>query len=143
VVPVSRFFLSFFFPARASSLTGACVTRLVLSPQSAMLEVLGVKGPHPTSPGENARRLARIICASVMAGELSLMSALAAGHLVKAHLAHNRSVSLSRLAPAVAGWKCLLIDSSWVILKVPTTPSTAEKLGHTFLTPAPSRPPSR
>lgn len=76
--------------------------------------MLGVAGPHPTRPGENARRLARIICASVMAGELSLMSALAAGHLVKSHLALNRSV--------------------------PSTPATASALGHTFLSPAPTRP---
>lgn len=59
-----------------------------------MLELLGVRGPHQKNPGENAQRLARVICAAVMAGELSLMSALASGHLVSAHLAHNRSVSL-------------------------------------------------
>ena len=63
----------------------------VLGPQQAVLEMLGVKGAHPTVPGQNAQQLARIIAASVMAGELSLMSALAAGHLVRAHLAHNRS----------------------------------------------------
>ena len=63
----------------------------ILGPQYAMLEMLGVAGAHPTTPGANAQRLARIICASVMAGELSLMSALAAGHLIKAHMQHNRS----------------------------------------------------
>ena len=63
----------------------------VLAPQQAMLEMLGIRGAHPTEPGENARRLARIVAAAVMAGELSLLSALAAGHLVKAHMAHNRS----------------------------------------------------
>ncbi|CAG8623602.1 64_t:CDS:2, partial [Racocetra fulgida] len=62
----------------------------ILGPQSAVLEMLGVKGPHPTNPGENAKKLARIICASVMAGELSLCAALAAGHLVKSHMTHNR-----------------------------------------------------
>ena len=55
--------------------------------------MLGVKGSHPTSPGENSRQLARLICATVLAGELSLMSALAAGHLVKSHLRHNRSTA--------------------------------------------------
>jgi hydroxymethylglutaryl-CoA reductase (NADPH) len=64
----------------------------ILAPQYSMLELLGVAGAHPTNPGENAQRLARIICASVMAGELSLMSALAAGHLIQAHMKHNRSV---------------------------------------------------
>ncbi|KAI1425781.1 hydroxymethylglutaryl-coenzyme A reductase [Xylaria sp. FL1777] len=63
----------------------------ILEPQSAMLDLLGVRGSHPTNPGDNARRLARIIGAAVLAGELSLCSALAAGHLVSAHMAHNRS----------------------------------------------------
>jgi hydroxymethylglutaryl-CoA reductase (NADPH) len=63
----------------------------ILTAQGACLDLLGVKGSHPTSPGENATQLARIVCASVLAGELSLMSALAAGHLVKSHLRHNRS----------------------------------------------------
>ncbi|KAG0213713.1 3-hydroxy-3-methylglutaryl-coenzyme A (HMG-CoA) reductase isozyme [Mortierella sp. GBA30] len=62
-----------------------------LPPQASMLEMLGVRGSHPDTPGANAQRLARIICAGVMAGELSLCAALAAGHLVKAHMAHNRA----------------------------------------------------
>ncbi|KAI9254111.1 3-hydroxy-3-methylglutaryl coenzyme A reductase [Helicostylum pulchrum] len=70
----------------------------ILPPQQSMLDMLGVRGPHPTEPGKNAQRLARIICASVMAGELSLCAALAAGHLVKAHMAHNRVA-----APPVPG----------------------------------------
>lgn len=64
----------------------------ILAPQRAMLDMLGVAGAHATSPGANAQRLARVICAAVMAGELSLMSALAAGHLIQAHMKHNRSV---------------------------------------------------
>ncbi|KAF2748539.1 3-hydroxy-3-methylglutaryl-coenzyme A reductase [Sporormia fimetaria CBS 119925] len=67
----------------------------ILEPQSAMLDLLGVRGAHQTSPGENARLLARIIGASVLAGELSLNAALAAGHLVRAHMAHNRSAPAS------------------------------------------------
>ena len=63
----------------------------ILEAQSSMLDLLGVRGSHPTTPGENARKLARIMGAAVLAGELSLCSALAAGHLVKAHMAHNRS----------------------------------------------------
>ncbi|KAF2841079.1 hmg-CoA reductase [Patellaria atrata CBS 101060] len=70
----------------------------VLEPQSAMLDLLGVKGPHPTNPGDNARQLARIVAAGVLAGELSLCGALAAGHLVRAHMAHNRSAAPSRSA---------------------------------------------
>ncbi|KAM0344514.1 hypothetical protein ACHAPU_007488 [Fusarium lateritium] len=68
----------------------------ILEPQSAMLDLLGVRGSHPTNPGDNSRRLARIIGAAVLAGELSLCSALAAGHLVKAHMQHNRSAAPSR-----------------------------------------------
>ncbi|KAH7156734.1 hydroxymethylglutaryl-coenzyme A reductase-domain-containing protein [Dactylonectria macrodidyma] len=68
----------------------------ILEPQSAMLDMLGVRGSHPTNPGDNARRLARIIGAATLAGELSLCSALAAGHLVRAHMQHNRSAAPSR-----------------------------------------------
>lgn len=63
----------------------------VLTPQAACLEMLGVRGANKECPGENANMLARIVCGTVLAGELSLMSALAAGHLVKSHLRHNRS----------------------------------------------------
>lgn len=74
----------------------------VLEPQGAMLDLLGVRGPHPTSPGDNARRLARIVAAGVLAGELSLCSALAAGHLVKSHMAHNRSAPSTRSSTPVS-----------------------------------------
>ncbi|XP_069021213.1 3-hydroxy-3-methylglutaryl-coenzyme A reductase-like isoform X2 [Embiotoca jacksoni] len=60
-----------------------------LPPQQACLQMLGVTSPNP--PGENARQLARVVCGTVLAGELSLMAALAAGHLVKSHMTHNRS----------------------------------------------------
>ncbi|KAJ7619403.1 hydroxymethylglutaryl-coenzyme A reductase-domain-containing protein [Roridomyces roridus] len=63
----------------------------VLAPQGAVLEMLGLRGAHPTRPGQNSQGLARVIAASVMAGELSLLSALAAGHLIRAHMVHNRS----------------------------------------------------
>ena len=53
-------------------------------------QMLGVQGASQDCPGENARQLARIVCATVLAGELSLMAALAAGHLVKSHMTHNR-----------------------------------------------------
>ncbi|KAI1872144.1 uncharacterized protein JN550_004347 [Neoarthrinium moseri] len=78
----------------------------ILEPQSAMLDLLGVRGSHPTTPGENSRRLARIVGAAVLAGELSLCSALAAGHLVRAHMAHNRSAPPTRSttpAPGASG----------------------------------------
>ncbi|KAJ8925985.1 hypothetical protein NQ315_009840 [Exocentrus adspersus] len=65
----------------------------ILPPQSACLEMLGVKGSHETSPGSNAKQLARVVCGAVLAGELSLMAALATGHLVRSHLRYNRSYS--------------------------------------------------
>ena len=39
--------------------------------------MLGCKGSSETNPGSHAERLARIVAATVMGGELSLMSALA------------------------------------------------------------------
>lgn len=61
-----------------------------LPTQAALLDLLGAKGPSESEPGENARRLARSIAAAALAGELSACSALAEGHLVKAHMKHNR-----------------------------------------------------
>ncbi|TGZ83659.1 hypothetical protein EX30DRAFT_327285 [Ascodesmis nigricans] len=75
----------------------------ILEPQAAMLDMLGVRGSHPTNPGDNARKLARIIAAAVLAGELSLCSALAAGHLVKSHMAHNRSAPVTRTTTPAPG----------------------------------------
>ena len=74
----------------------------ILEAQSSMLELLGVRGAHPTNPGDNSRKLAKIVAAAVLAGELSLCSALAAGHLVKAHMAHNRSAAPTRTGTPVS-----------------------------------------
>ncbi|RVW48412.1 3-hydroxy-3-methylglutaryl-coenzyme A reductase [Vitis vinifera] len=62
-----------------------------LASQSACLNLLGVKGANKESPGTNARLLATIVAGSVLAGELSLMSAIAAGQLVRSHMKYNRS----------------------------------------------------
>ncbi|XP_027343436.1 3-hydroxy-3-methylglutaryl-coenzyme A reductase 1-like [Abrus precatorius] len=62
-----------------------------LASQSACLNLLGVKGASKDSPGSNSRLLATIVAGSVLAGELSLMSAIAAGQLVKSHMKYNRS----------------------------------------------------
>jgi hydroxymethylglutaryl-CoA reductase (NADPH) len=76
----------------------------ILEPQSAMLDMLGVRGSHPTNPGDNARKLARIVAVGVLAGELSLLSALCAGHLVQSHMTHNRSAPATRTnTPAPTG----------------------------------------
>ncbi|GLT94558.1 hypothetical protein SLE2022_122940 [Rubroshorea leprosula] len=62
-----------------------------LASQSACLNLLGVKGASKDLPGSNSRLLATIVAGSVLAGELSLMSAIAAGQLVKSHMKYNRS----------------------------------------------------
>jgi hydroxymethylglutaryl-CoA reductase (NADPH) len=62
-----------------------------LASQAACLNMLGVRGANGSQPGANAQKLARVVAAAVMAGELSLMSALAAGQLVKSHMKYNRS----------------------------------------------------
>ncbi|KAK9075189.1 hypothetical protein SSX86_003510 [Deinandra increscens subsp. villosa] len=62
-----------------------------LASQSACLNLLGAKGSNRESPGSNARLLARVVAGSVLAGELSLMSAISAGQLVKSHMKYNRS----------------------------------------------------
>merc|ERR1719162_422730 len=60
-----------------------------LPAQAACLEAIGCKGGAST-PGENARKLATVVAAATLAGELSLMAALAANTLVQAHMIHNR-----------------------------------------------------
>uniref|UniRef100_A0A0D9VK56 3-hydroxy-3-methylglutaryl coenzyme A reductase n=1 Tax=Leersia perrieri TaxID=77586 RepID=A0A0D9VK56_9ORYZ len=62
-----------------------------LASQAACLNLLGVKGPNQVSPGANGKLLATIVAGSVLAGELSLLAALAAGQLVKSHMKYNRS----------------------------------------------------
>lgn len=72
----------------------------ILSPQAACLQLLGVRGSCSEDPGRNARQLARIVCAAVLAGELSVLSALATGDLVRSHMKHNRSsVSVNATNP--------------------------------------------
>jgi hydroxymethylglutaryl-CoA reductase (NADPH) len=52
--------------------------------QQECLKLLGVAGSG-TPPGANAKKLAEIIGSAVLAGELSLLGALAAQHLARAH----------------------------------------------------------
>ncbi|XP_048735547.2 3-hydroxy-3-methylglutaryl-coenzyme A reductase-like [Ostrea edulis] len=63
----------------------------ILTAQQACLKMLGIQGPNSENPGDNAKQLARVVCGAVLAAELSLMGALAAGHLVRSHLKYNRS----------------------------------------------------
>jgi hydroxymethylglutaryl-CoA reductase (NADPH) len=63
-----------------------------LAAQGACLEAIGCKGGG-VIPGENARKLATVVAATTMAGELSLLAALAANTLVQAHMTHNRKTT--------------------------------------------------
>ncbi|TGC06659.1 hydroxymethylglutaryl-CoA reductase (NADPH) [Methanolobus halotolerans] len=55
-----------------------------LGPQSDCLNMLGVKGSG-NPPGTNSRKFAEIVATAVLAGEISLVGAQAAGHLARAH----------------------------------------------------------
>jgi len=61
-----------------------------LPAQAACLELLGIRGSHATTPGANAQQLARVVAGAVLAGELSLMSALTTNDLLSSHLKLNR-----------------------------------------------------
>ncbi|XP_076052194.1 uncharacterized protein LOC143031796 isoform X1 [Oratosquilla oratoria] len=78
-----------------------------------------ILGAHQECPGENAVQFAKIVAATLLAGELSLMAALAAGHLVRSDLIHhNRAAKAAASAPALAP-PCVT-----VITHLPTTPAT-------------------
>lgn len=61
-----------------------------LPAQAACLKAIGVQGGSREEPGTNARKLGMVVAAATMAGELSLLAALAANTLVSAHMKHNR-----------------------------------------------------
>ncbi|GET90931.1 3-hydroxy-3-methylglutaryl-coA reductase, putative [Leishmania tarentolae] len=61
-----------------------------LSSQRAMLELMGCAGANKENPGANSRQIARVVAGAVLCGELSLLSGLAAGHLLSAHMKLNR-----------------------------------------------------
>jgi hydroxymethylglutaryl-CoA reductase (NADPH) len=60
-----------------------------LPTQREALALMGVAGSGDP-PGTNAKKFAEIVAATVLAGELSLLAALAAGHLAKAHMRLGR-----------------------------------------------------
>jgi len=66
-----------------------------LPAQKACLKVIGCDGGGER-PGKNARQLAHVVASATMAGELSLMAALAANTLVQAHMTHNRKPAASK-----------------------------------------------
>ncbi|MDD1666582.1 MAG: hydroxymethylglutaryl-CoA reductase (NADPH) [Methanomicrobiales archaeon] len=66
-----------------------------LDTQRECLSLLGVAGGG-TPPGANAKKFAEIAACAVLAGELSLLGALGAGHLARAHRALGRGKGSSR-----------------------------------------------
>uniref|UniRef100_A0A0N4ZR44 3-hydroxy-3-methylglutaryl coenzyme A reductase n=1 Tax=Parastrongyloides trichosuri TaxID=131310 RepID=A0A0N4ZR44_PARTI len=63
----------------------------ILSPQKNCLNILNCQGSNIQEPSANSKRLATIICSTVLAGELSLMAAQCSDDLVRSHLRLNRS----------------------------------------------------
>ncbi|KAG8343727.1 putative Hydroxymethylglutaryl coenzyme A reductase [Trypanosoma vivax] len=61
-----------------------------LQAQRGCLDMIGCGGSNTVNPGENAQLLSRVVAAGVLSAELSLMSGLAAGHLLSAHMRLNR-----------------------------------------------------
>lgn len=61
-----------------------------LAAQAACLELVGCRGGNAEEAGANARKLAAVVASATLAGELSLLAALAANTLVQAHMQHNR-----------------------------------------------------
>lgn len=64
-----------------------------LPAQAACLDLLGLRGSNSERPGANAETLARVIAGTVLAGELSLISALTTNDLLNSHLKLNRKPS--------------------------------------------------
>lgn len=60
-----------------------------LPTQREALALMGVAGGGDP-PGVNAKKLAEIIAATVLAGELNLLAAIAAGHLARGHVLYGR-----------------------------------------------------
>uniref|UniRef100_A0A1I8A6I5 3-hydroxy-3-methylglutaryl-coenzyme A reductase n=1 Tax=Steinernema glaseri TaxID=37863 RepID=A0A1I8A6I5_9BILA len=62
-----------------------------LPSQKAALAMMKCAGGDQKDPGKNARQLAQVICATVLAGEISLLAAQCTHTLVSSHMTYNRS----------------------------------------------------
>jgi hydroxymethylglutaryl-CoA reductase (NADPH) len=93
-----------------------------LPAQAGCLDLCGVRGAAKSAPGDNSRKLAMIVGAAVLAGELSLMAALAANHLVRSHMQHNRKPASSDDASGSAS-----ASSSSTLRKTASMPDIASK----------------
>ena len=78
-----------------------------LPAQAGCLDITGTRGAakgEGSSPGDNSRKLATIVASATLAGELSLIAALAANHLVRSHMQHNRKTVVGG-EPAISSMK--------------------------------------
>lgn len=66
-----------------------------LPAQAACLELLGLRGSSTERAGANSEMLARVVAGTVLAGELSLISALTTNDLLNSHLKLNRKATPS------------------------------------------------
>ena len=88
-------------PADCASSGGAGGPGAALGPSHGNASSL--PGVITRAPETGARRLARVLGAAVMAGELSLLAALTSNDLVTAHMALNRKRTVGNGAPAPGG----------------------------------------
>ncbi|KAK0420385.1 hypothetical protein QR680_014651 [Steinernema hermaphroditum] len=63
----------------------------ILPSQNAALEMLKCAGGRKDEPGSNPKRLAKIVAATILAGEISLLAAQCTHTLVSSHMTLNRS----------------------------------------------------
>jgi hydroxymethylglutaryl-CoA reductase (NADPH) len=81
-------YMSIYLPAIPLGAVGGGTT---LDTQAEALSVMGIE-VDPERPGHAARRLSEILGATVLAGELSLMSAFTSNDLARAHERLGRGV---------------------------------------------------
>lgn len=74
----------------------------VMAAQGACLDIIGVQGANRKVIGGNADQLARVVATTVMAGEISLVAALASGDLLKSHMELNRKPSATTTTTTAA-----------------------------------------
>lgn len=87
VTEMGDLYFSIYLP---SLILGAVGGGTGLDTQREALEIIGID-VQKGNPGENVRKLAEVIGSAVLAGELSLLSALSSQDLAKAHVVYGRN----------------------------------------------------
>jgi hydroxymethylglutaryl-CoA reductase (NADPH) len=87
VTEMGDLYFSVYLP---SLILGAIGGGTGLDTQREALQIIGID-VHKDNPGENVRKLAEVVASAVLAGELSLISALASHDLAKAHVVYGRN----------------------------------------------------